>query len=129
MKRLLTATFASVAAMGLLGYLASLLTSSAAAGSPFAHLNPVGLMATSIAMGVGGYIEGKRFIGVALVIVCVLWAAIVLALVQLAKPADTLVYVFAYNRMHIALSIPAAGAGAAIGAWLQMRRAATRAVS
>jgi len=130
MKRLLTATFAAIAALWLLSYLASLFTPSAAAAvSPFAHLNPIGLLATSIAMGLGGYIEGKRFIGMALVIVCVLWIAIVFALVQIAKPADTLVYVLAYNRMHIALSIPAACAGAAMGAWLQMRRTAARAAS
>lgn len=127
-KRLLMATFAAVAALWVLGYLASLLSPGNGVGpsSAFLHLDPIDLLATSIAMCLGGYIEGKRFIGVAFAIVCLLWMAIVCALVQIAKPADTLPYVLAYNRAHIALSIPAACAGAAIGAWLQMKLAGRR---
>lgn len=128
MKRLLAATFAAIAAMWLLGYLASLVTQRLGDGSlsAFLHMDPVDLLATTIAMGLGGYIEGKRFIGVAVALVCVLWLVIVSVLVQLAQPAETLPYVLAYNRVHIALSIPAAGAGAAIGAWLRMKRAVVR---
>jgi hypothetical protein len=128
MKRLLTATFVALAAMWLLGFLASFVTTRGAASSisAFTHLDPLNLLMTSIAMCLGGFIEGKRFIAVALAIVCVLWIGIVIALVQMAKPADALPYILAYNRMHIALSLPAACAGAAIGAWLHMKRDQSR---
>jgi hypothetical protein len=134
-KRLLLATFVAIASMWLLGYLASFFgINSAEHVSPsMGHLDPVNLVVTAIAMCLGGYIGGKRFIGMALAIMCVLWIITVYVLLQIAKltQADALPlpHIFAYNRMQIALSVLVACASAALGAWLRLRRAALRAAA
>lgn len=133
-KRLLLATFVAMASMWLLGYLASFIGANGAGralSSSLGHLDPVNLLVAAIAMCLGGYIGGKRFIGMALAIMCVLWIVTVYVLLQVAKPTqpDALPYIFAYNRMQIALSMLAAGTGAVLGAWLQTRRAALRAAA
>ena len=132
-KRMLMATFVAIASMWLLSYLASFIGVSGAgrASSSMGHLDPVNLLVTAIAMCLGGYIEGKRFIGIALAIICVLWVITVYVLLQIAKPAqpDALPHILSYNRVQIAFSVLAACAGAAIGAWLRMRRAALRAAA
>jgi hypothetical protein len=133
-KRLLLATFVAVASMWLLGYLASFIGVNGAghtSSSSMSHLDPVNLVVTAIAMCLGGYIGGKRFVGVALAITCVLWIITVYVLLQIAKPTqpDALPHIFAYNRMQIALSVLVACASAALGAWLRIRRAALRAAA
>ena len=126
MKRLLVATLAAIGALWLLGFIVSL----SGAGDAVLELptlgrvDPVNLLVTTLAMGLGGYLDGKRFIGVALAIMLVLWLAIIVTLLQIARPvqADALTQILAYNRTQIVLSMLAAGAGAAIGAWVRLRR-------
>jgi hypothetical protein len=126
MKRLLVATLAALGTLWLLGFLVSLIgLAGVAVTSPVLNqTDPVSLLVTTLAMGVGGYLDGKRFIGVAPALMVLLWFAIVLALYQITKPMqpDGLPHLLAYNRMQIVMSLLAAGAGAAIGAWLKSKR-------
>ena len=126
--RLLVASAAAIVVMWLLGLLGSLAAGpngmlSAASDS---RTNPLSLLVTAIGMCAGGGIAGTRFIGVALALMCVLWLAIVLMLLQITRPvqADALVRILYYNGLQIGLSMLAACAGAAVGAWLHMQRAA-----
>lgn len=125
-KRLLVATLAAIGALWLLGFIVSLSGAGDAALElpTLGRVDPVNLLVTTLAMGLGGYLDGKRFIGVALAIMLVLWLAIIVTLLQIARPvqADALTQILAYNRTQIVLSMLAAGAGAAIGAWVQLRR-------
>ena len=126
MKRLLVATLAAICALWLLGFIVSL-SGAGDAGlelPTLGRVDPVNLLVTTLAMGLGGYLDGKRFIGVALAITLVLWLAIIVTLLQIARPvqADALTQILAYNRTQIVLSMLAAGAGAAIGAWVRLRR-------
>ncbi|MGH8028250.1 MAG: hypothetical protein ACREO0_16150 [Pseudoxanthomonas sp.] len=130
MKRLLVATLAAISLMGLLEFLLSMALGSRG-GMPSqtgGYLDPLNLLVTAIAMCLGGYLEGKRFIAVALAISVVLWIATTFTLVQIAKPvqAHPLPDILIYNRVQIVFSLLSACAGAAIGAWLRMKRATTR---
>lgn len=124
--RLLLASAAAIAVMCVLGFLGSVAASTdgmlSAAGDR--RTNPLSLLVTAIAMCVGGGIGGKRFIAVALVLMCVLWLLIVLVLLQIAGPVQpgALARILAYNGLQIALSMLVACTGAAIGAWLRMQR-------
>ena len=126
LARLLVASAAAIAVMWLLGFLGSLASGpdGMLSASSESRTNPLSLLVTAIAMCVGGGIAGKRFIGIAFALMCVLWLLIVLVLVQIASPVqpDALARILAYNGMQIALSMLAACAGAAIGAWLRMQR-------
>lgn len=127
MKRLLVATLAAMGTLWLLGFLVSLAgLGSTTTNLPMVNqIDPVNLLTTTLAMCVGGYLDGKRFIGVALAIIVMLWFAIVLTLYQIARPVqpDALSHILAYNRMHILMSLLAAGAGAAIGVFARVWRA------
>lgn len=127
MKRLLVATLAAMGTLWLLGFLVSLAgLGNTAMNAPVVNqIDPVNLLTTTLAMCVGGYLDGKRFIGVALAIMVMLWLAIVLTLYQIAKPVqpDALPQILGYNRLQIAMSLLAAGAGAAIGAFARVWRA------
>lgn len=131
MKRLLVATLAAMGTLWLLGFLASLAgLGNTAMNAPVVNqIDPVNLLTTTLAMGVGGYLDGKRFIGIALAIMVLLWLAIVLTLYQIAKPVqpDALSHILAYNRMQIVMSLLAASAGAAIGCWGRIWRAQAQA--
>ena len=131
MKRLLVATLAAMGTLWLLGFLVSLAgLGGTAVNAPVVNqVDPVNLLTTTLAMGVGGYLDGKRFIGIALAIMVMLWLAIVLSLYQIAKPVqpDALSHILAYNRMQIVMSLLAAGAGAAIGAFARIWRAQAQA--
>ena len=126
MRQLLVATLAAMGTLWLLGFLVSLAgLGSTAVNAPVVNqIDPVNLLTTTLAMGVGGYLDGKRFIGVAPAIMVMLWFAIVLVLYQIAKPVqpDALPHILAYNRVQIVMSLLAACAGAAIGAWLRFKR-------
>ncbi|MET0808012.1 MAG: hypothetical protein ABWX93_04555 [Pseudoxanthomonas sp.] len=126
--RLLVASAAAIAVMWLLGFLGSLAAGASGllSAADNSRTNPLSLLVTAIAMCVGGGIAGKRFIGVALGLMCLLWLGIVLVLLQIATPAqpDALAHILSYNGLQIALSMLAACAGAAVGAWLRMQRAA-----
>ncbi|MEP6908069.1 MAG: hypothetical protein ABI858_08835 [Pseudoxanthomonas sp.] len=125
MKRLLVATLAAIGTLWLLGFLVSLAgLGSTATNLPVVNqIDPVNLLVTTLAMCVGGYLDGKRFIGVALAIMVMLWLAIVLTLLQVAQPVQphALPQILAYSRMQILLSTLAACTGAAIGAWLRFK--------
>ena len=128
--RVLVASAAAIAVMLLLGFLGNLATGpngmlSAANDS---RTNPLSLLVTAIAMCVGGSIAGKPFIGAALALMCVLWLAIVAVLMQIAEPVapGALARILSYNGLQIVLSMLAACTGAAVGAWLHMRRAVAR---
>lgn len=126
LKRLLAATLAAILLLWLLGFLTSLITGPGGTnlGTFLGYLDPLNLLVTAIAMGAGGYLEGKRFIGMALLIMVAFWAVTVVILLQIAKPLQDapLVPILAFNRMQMAFSALAACAGAAIGAWLRMKR-------
>lgn len=126
LKRMLAATLAAILLLWLLGFLTSLITGPGGTnlGTFLGYLDPLNLLVTAIAMGAGGYLEGKRFIGMALLIMVAFWAVTVVILLQIAKPLQDapLVPILAFNRMQMAFSALAACAGAAIGAWLRMRR-------
>jgi hypothetical protein len=125
-KRLLVATLAAILLLWLLGFLTSLITGPAGTnlGTFLGYLDPLNLLVTAIAMGVGGYLEGKRFIGMALLVMVAFWVVTVVILLQIAKPLQDapLVPILAFNRMQMVFSALAACAGAAIGAWLRMKR-------
>ncbi len=126
LKRLLAATLAAILLLWLLGFLTSLITGPGGTnlGTFLGYLDPLNLLVTAIAMGAGGYLEGKRFIGMALLIMVAFWVVTVVILLQIAKPLQDapLVPILAFNRMQMAFSALAACAGAAIGAWLRMKR-------
>ena len=126
MKRLLVATLAALGTLWLLGFLVSLIgLAGVAVTSPVLNqTDPVSLLVTTLAMGVGGYLDGKRFIGVAPALMVMLWFAIVLTLYQITEPMqpDGLAHLLVDNRTQIVMSLLAAGAGAAIGAWLKFKR-------
>lgn len=130
-RRLLIAMATAMALMWLLGYLGNLVAGSDAmvGGRTDGYTNPMSLLVTALAMCAGGWISGKRFIGAALVLMGLLWIAIVYVLFQISSPvqADALSRILAFNGLQIVLSMLAAGAGAAIGAWLQMKRTPARA--
>lgn len=126
LKRLLVATLAAIVLLWLLGFLTSLITGPGGTnlGTFLGYLDPLNLLVTAIAMGVGGYLEGKRFIGMALLIMVAFWVVTIAILLQIAKPLQDapLVPILAFNRMQMAFSALAACSGAAIGAWLRMKR-------
>lgn len=126
LKRLLVATLAAIVLLWLLGFLTSLITGPGGTnlGTFLGYLDPLNLLVTAIAMGVGGYLDGKRFIGMALLIMVAFWMVTVAILLQIAKPLQDapLLPILAFNRMQMAFSALAACAGAAIGAWLRMKR-------
>jgi hypothetical protein len=126
LKRLLVATLASIVLLWLLGFLTSLIAGPGGTnlGTFLGYLDPLNLLVTATAMCVGGYLEGKRFIGMALLIMAASWAVTVAILLQIAKPLQDapLVPILAFNRMQMVFSALAACAGAAIGAWLRMKR-------
>lgn len=127
-RRLFIATAMAMALMWLLGFLANLLAGAGAmvAGPADSYTNPLSLLVTAVAMAAGGWIAGKRFIGVALAFMCLLWIAIVFVLFRISAPvqADALSRILSFNGLQMFLSTLAACAGAAIGAWLQIRRTA-----
>ena len=128
MKPLLVATLATMGTSWVLGFLVLLmgLGSSTAMNSLVVdQIYPVNLLTTTLSMGVGDYVDGKRFIGVAPVIMVMLWFTTVLILCQMARPMqrDATPHVLVYNRMQIVMSLPAASAGAAMGAWARVWRA------
>jgi hypothetical protein len=126
LKRLLVATLTAIVLLWLLGFLTSLITGPGGTnlGTFLGYLDPLNLLVTAMAMCVGGYLEGKRFIGMALLIMLAFWAVTIAILLQIAKPMQDapLVPILAFNRMQMAFSALAACAGAAIGAWLRMKR-------
>ncbi len=126
MKRLLVASLAAIGLLWLLGFLVSVTSmANAVLELPtLGRVDPVNLLVTTLAMGVGGYLDGKRFIGVALAIMLLLWLAIIFALLQIAKPVQpgALPQILAYNAAQVVLSSLAACTGAAVGAWLKFRR-------
>ena len=125
-KRLLVATLVALLLLWLLGFLTSLITGPGGTnlGTFLGYLDPLNLLVTAMAMCVGGYLEGKRFIGMALLIVVAFWVVTVAILLQIAKPLQDapLVPILAFNRMQMVFSALAACAGAATGAWLRMKR-------
>ena len=126
LKRLLVATLVAILLLWLLGFGTSLITGPGGTnlGTFLGYLDPLNLLVTAMAMCVGGYLEGKRFIGMALLIVVAFWVVTVAILLQIAKPLQDapLVPILAFNRMQMVFSALAACAGAAIGAWLRMKR-------
>lgn len=130
MKRLLIASLAALVVMGLLAFASAYIpgAKNMTAGA-FGHVDPVNSLVTAIAMCLGGYLGGKRFIGVALLLMVVMWIATIIVMLQVGVQveAKTLGSVLAYNRSQILFSLLAATAGAAIGAWLQMKRAPAQA--
>jgi hypothetical protein len=127
-RRLFIATAMAMALMWLLGFLANLLAGAGGmvAGPADSYTNPLSLLVTAVAMAAGGWIAGKRFISVALAFMCLLWIAIVFVLFRISAPvqADALSRILSFNGLQMFLSTLAACAGAAIGAWLQIRRTA-----
>ena len=125
-KRLLIASLAALVVMGLLAFASAYSpgTKNLTTGA-LGHVDPVNSLVTAIAMCLGGYLGGKRFIGVALLLMVVMWIATVVVMLQVGVQveAKTLGSVLAYNHSQILFSLLAATAGAAIGAWLQMKRA------
>lgn len=125
-KRLLLVSLAAIVVMGALGLLSTYIpgATSLAARAP-GHADPVNSLATAIAMCLGGYLAGKRFIGIALLLMVATWIATLVVMLQVGVQVEskTLASVFAYHRWQILFSLLAAAAGASIGAWLQMKRA------
>ena len=126
MKRLLIASLAALVLMGLLAFASAYIpgAKNTTAGA-LGHVDPINSLVTAIAMCLGGYLSGKRFILVALLLMVVMWIATIIVMLQVGVQveAKTLGSVLAYNRSQILFSLLAATAGAAIGAWLQMKRA------
>ena len=125
MKRLLIAAVAAMATMWLLGFLSTYLPgATASAPGTFGSVDPVNSLMTAIAMCLGGYLGGKRFIAVALLLMVVMWIATIGVMLQMGRLDEsiTLANVLSFNRMQILFSLLAATAGASIGAWLQMKR-------
>ena len=126
MKRLLIASLAALVVMGLLALASAYIpgAKNMTAGA-LGHVDPANSLVTAIAMCLGGHLGGKRFIGVALLLMVVMWIATIIVMLQVGVQveAKTLGSVLAYNRSQILFSLLAATAGAAIGAWLQMKRA------
>jgi hypothetical protein len=129
MKRLLIAALAALVVMGLLAFASGYIpgAKNLTAGA-LGHVDPVNSLVTAIAMCLGGYLGGKRFILVALLLMIIMWIATIIVMLQVGVQveAKTLGSVLAYNRSQILFSLLAATAGAAIGAWLQMKRAPAR---
>lgn len=129
-KRLLIASLAALVAMGLLGLASAYIpvTTNATAGA-FGHVDPVNSLVTAITMCLGGYLGGKRFISVAVLLMVAMWIAIIVIMLQVGTQVEskTLASVFAFNRSQILFSLLAATAGASIGAWLQMKRTPSQA--
>lgn len=131
-KRLLIASLVAIVVMGVLGLASAYLPSATGlATGAFGHADPVNSLVTAIAMCVGGYLGGKRFIAVALLLMVVMWIATLVIMLQVGTQAEskTLASVFAYLRSQILFSTLAAAAGASIGAWLQMKRTPSQAAS
>lgn len=125
-KRLLIASLVAIVAMGVLGLVSAYIPGATRlTASALGHADPVNSLVTAIAMCVGGYLGGKRFILVALLLMIVIWIATVLVMLQAGTQVEsmTLSNVLAFNRSQILFSLLAATAGASVGAWLQMKRA------
>jgi hypothetical protein len=126
LKRLLVATLVAILLLWLLGFLTSLITGPGGTnlGTFLGYLDPLNLLVTAMAMCAGGFLEGKRFIGMALLLMVVFWVVTIAVLLQIAKPLQDapLLPTLAFNRMQMLFSALAACAGAAIGAWLRMKR-------
>jgi hypothetical protein len=129
-KRLLIASLAALVLMGVLALASAYLPGAKhmTAGA-LGHVDPVNSLVTAIAMCLGGYLGGKRFILVALLLMAVMWIATIIVMLQVGVQVEskTLGSVLAFNRSQILFSLLAATAGAAIGAWLQMKRAPAQA--
>lgn len=130
MKRLLIAALAALVVMGLLALASAYVpgAKNVSAGA-LGHVDPVNSLVTAIAMCLGGYLGGKRFILVALLLMVVMWIATIIVMLQVGVQVEskTLGSVLAFNRSQILFSLLAATAGASIGAWLQMKRAPSQA--
>ena len=129
-KRLLIASLAALVAMGLLAFASAYIpgAKNMTAGA-LGHVDPVNSLVTAIAMCLGGYLGGKRFILVALLLMVVMWIATVVVMLQVGTQVEskTLASVLAFNRSQILFSLLTATTGASIGAWLQMKRAPSQA--
>ncbi len=126
-KRLLIASLAALVVMGLLAFASAYIPGAKnVTTGAFGNVDPVNSLVTAIAMCLGGYLGGKRFILVALLLMVAMWIATVVVMLQVGTQVEskTLASVLAYNRSQILFSLLAATAGASIGAWLQMRRTA-----
>ena len=130
MKRLLIAALAALVVMGLLALASAYVpgAKNVSAGA-LGHVDPVNSLVTAIAMCLGGYLGGKRFILVAFLLMVVMWIATIIVMLQVGVQVEskTLGSVLAFNRSQILFSLLAATAGASIGAWLQMKRAPAQA--
>lgn len=124
-RQVLVGSVAAIALLLVLESLSTFLPGLGRSATTFGYVEPVSSLNTAIAMCVGGYLGGKRFILVALLLVAVLWVSTIVLALQIAQPpgSNSLTAILAYSRGQILFSLLAAGAGAAIGAWLRMQRA------
>lgn len=85
----------------------------------------IALLAVLLSMGVGGWIGGRRFIGVAIVVTALIWIATVIMLLAISHPVSGqslphgLAGVLRYNGLAIVASLILAALGAGAGAWLR----------
>jgi hypothetical protein len=129
-RRLLIAATVAIATQCLLSWLLPRIPGIAGSDLQTAAgwLSPVSYIAVALAMGIGGWIAGYRFVALAAVINLLIWLMILTVLAEMSAPitgkaflrnlADSL----RFNALGMACSLLAAAAGAALGAWLHRRR-------
>jgi len=134
LQRLIIAAAVAVAAQWLLSWLFAQVPgiSTLEWQSRAGVLQAAPLLATLVAMGLGGWMAGYRFVGVAVVINLLLWLMTLLVLARLNATLEQgtlphhLVRALRFNLPGILGGVAVAALGAATGAWLRQRRVASR---
>jgi hypothetical protein len=90
-------------------------------------IDPISYLMTFLAMAVGGWLGGRRFVPVAAVLSVLMWAGILWVLSRTALPGAVRGQAISFsqiahdNLLGIFLTLLAAAAGAWLGAWLRQR--------
>ncbi|WP_454828353.1 hypothetical protein [Pseudoxanthomonas wuyuanensis] len=129
-RRLLLAASVAIASQWLLSWLLPRIPGVAGSDLQTAAgwLSPASYVAVALAMGVGGWIAGYRFVPFAVSINLLIWLVILTVLAEMSAPLTEKPFLrnlgasLQFNALGMTCSLLAAAAGAAIGAWLHRGR-------
>ncbi len=122
-RQLIIATAAALPLQWLLAWLLGHVGGSVQ--TPLGFIDFTALLAVFLSMGVGGWIGGRRFIGVAIVVTALIWIATLVMLLAISQPlgeqslSHGIAGVLRHNGLAIIASLALAALGAAAGDWLR----------
>ncbi|MFT3763884.1 MAG: hypothetical protein QM761_14985 [Pseudoxanthomonas sp.] len=131
-KRLVVAAAAAIACQLLLTFVVSHIPGidRTSFRTALGWLQPASYLVAALSMALGGWLGGRRFVVVALVVTALVWLGTLYVLAQTSaaltgKPfAANLLSALSFNKANIVCALLAATLGALAGAWWRSRRAA-----